>query len=98
MIEEASTDCDSARLRSLKGKGAGAWIISIPTSPSLPLNSGEYRLVGFLRLGLPIFPDWAKNGNCESNIDDSGYHLLTYKLNRALFGLMNQSRLYGQIV
>ena len=41
MIEEASTSRDSARLRSLKGKGADAWTSAIPTSPSLALNSGE---------------------------------------------------------
>ena len=82
LIEEASTGRDIARLRSLKGKGAGAWISAIPTSTSLALNSSEYRLARSLRFGLPIFPDWAKTCNCGSNIDDSGYHLITCKLGR----------------
>ena len=83
MIEEpllVATQLDF--IRSLKGKGASAWISAIPTSPSLALNSGEYRLVSFLRFGLLIFPDWMENCNCGLNIDDSGYHLITCKLGR----------------
>ena len=56
MLEEASTGRDSARLQSLKGKRASAWISEIPTSPSLALNSGEYLLASSLRFGLFPFP------------------------------------------
>ena len=51
-----------------------------PPSPSLALNFGEYRLASSLKFGLPIFPDWAENCNYGSTIDDSGYHVITCKL------------------
>ena len=44
------------------------------------LNSCDFRLVFFLRLGLPIaFSSWTTTCNCGALIDDSGYHLLTCK-------------------
>ena len=46
----------------------------------LALNSCDFRLASFLRLGLPIaFSSWTTTCNCGALIDDSGYHLLTCK-------------------
>ena len=79
LLEEAPTGCDSARLRSLQGNGAGAWINAVPTSQSFALNSCKYRLTSSARLGLPIFPNFAEKCDHGAATDSSGYHLITCK-------------------
>ena len=54
MIRGSKTK-DAARLLSLQGKGAGAWIdYCIPSSQRFALSPGLYRLATFVRLGLPV--------------------------------------------
>ena len=49
------------------------------------LNSCNFCLASFLRLGLPIaFSSWTTTCNCGALIDDSGYHLLTCKTDGGL--------------
>ena len=40
---------DAARIRSLHGKGAGAWVNAVPTSMCFALDSYIYCLVSYLR-------------------------------------------------
>ena len=80
LLENAPTARDAARLRSTTGKGAGAWLNAIPTSEVFALNSCDFCLASFLRLGLLIaFSSWTTTCNYGALIDDSGYHLLTCK-------------------
>ena len=39
-------------LRSVHGRGPGAWLQTIPTSDKLAINPGEFCLVACLRFGL----------------------------------------------
>ena len=50
MIETASCMRDEARLRSIQGKGAGAWLNAIPST----LVSRDFHLAACLRLGLAM--------------------------------------------
>lgn len=77
LIEEAVTGRNSAWLRSFQGKGVGEWPNAVPTSNSSVLNYGKFHLASSLRLGLTIFPDWVQQCNCDTSLNDSGYHLLT---------------------
>ena len=43
-IQELKSMRDKTRLRSLQGRGAGAWLDAIPTSTKFALSSGDYRL------------------------------------------------------
>ena len=70
----------SARLRSIARKEAGAWLHAVPTGNDLAMNTREFRVSACLRLGLPLFDQWATTCDCGSPVDDSGYHLLTCKL------------------
>ena len=54
MIEKAPSQRDAARLRSIQGKGAGAWLNAMPTSNKLALVSRDFRLAACLRLGLAM--------------------------------------------
>ena len=80
LMEDTPTTRDAARLRSLQGKGAGAWLEAVPSSQKLALKPSEFRLASFLRLGhfMP-FSSLINNCNCGRPVDDSGYHLLTCK-------------------
>ena len=79
-IDNAATTRDASRLRSIQGKGAGAWLSSIPSSQRFALNSCNYRLASLLRLGMSLsLSDWLPKCHCGTLQDDSGYHLLTCK-------------------
>ena len=71
-----------ARLRSLQGKGAGAWLETIPSSLEFALKPCNYCVATRLRLGCPM-PLSSQTGNpkcdCSKPIDQEGYHLLTCK-------------------
>ncbi|XP_062499045.1 uncharacterized protein LOC134176390 [Corticium candelabrum] len=69
----------SARLRSVAGKEAGAWLHAIPSDDELAIETREYRLAAYLRLGLPIFGQWAVTCDCGATVDEGAYHLLTCK-------------------
>ena len=72
---------DAARLRSIRGKGAGAWLDSIPSSEKFALSSGNFVLAASLRLGLLLsLPPWATKCECGKSLDVEGYHLLTCKM------------------
>ena len=76
---ECSLSSDAARLRSLQGKGAGAWLNSIPSSKTL--SPGNFILAASLRLGLAVpLPHWAYNCECGKKLDPEGYHFLTCKV------------------
>ena len=69
-----------ARLRSVSGKGAGAWLQAVPTIDELALNPCEFRIAVCLRLGLPLpFCQWITTCDCKASLDDLGFHLLTCK-------------------
>ena len=70
----------SARLRSVSGKGAGAWLQAILTSDELALKPSEFRLAACLRFGLDLpFQRRQNECDCRTNLDSLGYHLLTCK-------------------
>ena len=80
LISEAPTARAVAWLRSSKGKGAETWLDAIPTSEVFSLDTHEFRLVTFLRLGLSIhLSNWMTTCNCGATLDGSGHHLLTCK-------------------
>ncbi len=80
MIMISSCDREAARLRSLQGKGAGAWINTIPTSQKLALESRDFRLAACMRLGLSMpFKGYIQRCDCGVSLDGSGYHFLTCK-------------------
>ena len=79
MIEHSSTK-DAARLRSLQGRGSGAWLDAIPTSRKLTISPGLFCLAAFIRLGLPLpLSHPVKNFECGKPLDQEGYHLITCK-------------------
>ena len=80
MIETASCMRDEARLRSIQGKGAGAWLNAIPSSSKLALVSRDFHLAACLRLGLAMpFNGCIPQCDCGSYLDGSGYHLMSCK-------------------
>ncbi|XP_062508840.1 uncharacterized protein LOC134185080 [Corticium candelabrum] len=80
VVEHAPLPRDLARLRSLRGNGAGAWLTAIPESTNLAFEPYEYRLACLLRMGLQLpAVSWIQECNCGSVLDDMGYHLLTCK-------------------
>ena len=86
MIEHSSTE-DTACLRSLQGRGSGAWLDAVPTSRKLAISPGLFCLAAFIRLGLPLpLSHLIKNCECGKPLDQEGYHLITCK-----FGGVDQS-------
>ena len=80
MIEHTCLPGDADRLRSLGGKGAGAWLTAIPESTNFTFQQYEYCLARLLRLGLQSpAVSWIKKCECGAVLDDKGYHLLTCK-------------------
>ena len=67
-------------MRSLQGKGAGAWLDVVPSSRALAFEPNDFRLACRMRLGVPVpVPHWIRSRNCGDSLDDSGYHLITSK-------------------
>ena len=59
---ELSSSKDKARLRSIRGIGAGAWVSSIPSSEKFTLSSNNFVLAVSLRIGhLLSLPDSVSN-------------------------------------
>ena len=80
MIETASCMKDEARLRSIQGKGAGAWLNAIPSSSKLAKVSRDFRLASCWKLGLAMpFNGCIPQCDCGSYLDGSGYHLMSCK-------------------
>ncbi len=64
----------------LISEAPGTWLNTITTSEVFTLDTHEFRLATFLRLGLSIhLSDWMTTCNCGATLDGSGYHLLTWK-------------------
>ena len=81
---------DAARLRSLHGKGSGAWLNAIPSSQKPTLRTRDFLLAACLRMGLPMpFIGYISRCDCGTILDGSGYHL-TCKWGGVLSGPMNQ--------
>ena len=51
-IKNIKSNWDAARLRSLQGKGAGAWLDVIPSTYKNALKPNEFHLASCMRLGL----------------------------------------------
>ena len=80
IIIQAQSDRDAARLKSLQGRGAGAWLDVIPTSAKYALKTNEFSLASYLRLGVALpFTNWIKKCDCGHDLYEYGYHLLTCK-------------------
>ena len=80
MIETVSCMRDGVKLRSIQGKGAGAWRNVIPSSSKHALVSRNVHLAACLRLGLSMpFNGYIKQCDCSSYLDGLGYHLMTCK-------------------
>ena len=78
--ENSNTPRQTARFRSLQGKGAGAWLQSVPTSSKFALKHGDFCLASRLRLGCDMLLASAFDKcNCGQPNDREGYHLLTCK-------------------
>ena len=89
MLHHSSTK-DAARLRSLQGKGAGAWLDTIPSSRKLTLPSGLFCLAAFLKLGLPLpLSQSVTSCECGKPLDKEGYHIITCKIGGGTVWLHN---------
>ena len=75
-LHESFNDEDAARLRSLTGTG---WLEAIPSSSRLALQSQEFRLAAYLRLGLPLLFPRLDVCDCGKRLDDKGFHFITCK-------------------
>ena len=61
LIKHAPCERDVARLRSLQGKGAGAWLDVVLTSDKHAVKSNQFSLACYLRLGLALpFINWIR--------------------------------------
>ena len=70
----------SARLRSVSGKRAGAFLQAIPTSNELAIKPGEFCLAACLHLELHLpFQGMQDKCDCGTYLNSSGYHLMTCK-------------------
>ena len=70
LLNESSDDLSRAHKRSVRGRGAGAWLQSIPMSGELAMNPCKFRIATCLRLGLPLpFEHWLSTCDCSAEID-----------------------------
>ena len=82
LSNNAPTLKDSARLRSIQCKGAGAWLDAIPSSSEFAIESCDYRLASLMRLGYTMpFSSWSNSCDCGKSLesDTDGYRFLTCK-------------------
>ena len=79
-IDHACSKLSAARLHSLQGRGAGAWIDAIPSCGKLSMKPSEYRLATYIRLGMSMpFRSLIATCECGRSLDSEGFHLLTCK-------------------
>ena len=80
---DSSSQKDAARLLSLQGKGAGAWLSAVPSSKKFALSPNSFILAASVRLGIPVsFPEWVNNCDCGRTLDikgsdADGFHFIT---------------------
>ena len=66
------------RMRSLQGRGVGAWLEAIPVSDKYAMEPSEFRLASCMRLDQAMpFGKWIDHCDCGCQLDEEGYHLLT---------------------
>ena len=77
-VDNATSDRDAARIMSIYGQEASAWLDTIPTSDKNALKPSEFCLASYLRIGQPLsYSKWITKCDCGAEIDEHGYHLLT---------------------
>ena len=76
IIDHACSKPSAARLHSLQGRGAGAWINAISSCGKLSMKPSEY-----IRLGMSMpFHFLIATCECGPSLDSKGFHFLTCKL------------------
>ncbi|XP_062518254.1 uncharacterized protein LOC134193438 [Corticium candelabrum] len=80
LLGKENSDKVSARLRSVSGKGAGAFLEAILTANKLALKPGKFYLTACLHLALHL-PFQGIQDKCDygTHLNSFGYHLLTCK-------------------
>ena len=68
-----------ARLRSTRGKGAGAWLTTLPVTPALTLSDAHFRVACRLRLGLPPHDHLPRYCSCGYSLEGDPTHFLSCK-------------------
>ena len=79
MIQADKDNMAKARLRSIKGKKAGAWLSTLPTTPALTLSDLHFRVASRLRLGLPPQDQLPATCKCGANLRADPHHFLSCK-------------------
>ncbi len=75
--DAATTPAEKARLLSISGPWASAWVSCIPTDPSLLLRPEQYQLAARLRLGLPLTSNMPDRCVCGEQFRDDETHALS---------------------
>ena len=70
----SNTIRDRARLHSLPGKGAGAWVSAITSSSRVALSPNDFRLATMMRLGCDILTS-SSCCDCGKELDIPSHHL-----------------------
>src|ERR1700722_12323299 len=65
-----------ARLRSTRGKGAGAWLTTLPITSALTLSDVHFGFASRLRLGLPPHDHLPRNCTCGYQLESDPTHFL----------------------
>ena len=79
-IKNIKSNRGAARLRSLQGKGAGAWLDVTPSTYKNALKPNEFCLASCLRLGISLpFSQLLEHCDCRQKLDQEGFHLITSK-------------------
>ena len=86
MIENSSSIQDQSRLSSLQGKGAGTWLLAVPTSSVVALCPCNYCLAKLMRLGC-MMPVVSGQCDCGKELDQEGYHLVMCKTGEVVFSI-----------
>eukprot|EP00456_Euglypha_rotunda_P049757 TRINITY_DN3993_c0_g2_i4.p1 TRINITY_DN3993_c0_g2~~TRINITY_DN3993_c0_g2_i4.p1 ORF type:complete len:427 (-),score=23.61 TRINITY_DN3993_c0_g2_i4:53-1333(-) len=79
LIKSGKNHMTKARLRSIRGKQAGAWLTALPTTPALTLSDLHFRVASRLRLGLPPQDHLPANCKCGANLRTDPHHFLSCK-------------------
>ena len=77
-IRNSSSTRDQSRMKSLQGKGAGAWLPTVPSSSWHALSPCGFGLASLMRLGCQM-PLASGQCGCGKELDSDGYHLITCK-------------------
>ena len=78
---------DAACLRSLQGKGSGAWLDAIATSRKVAICPGLFHLAALMRSGLRLpLPQFIIECDCGKTLDTNGYHQSEQNIRKFLSG------------